>query len=153
MPEQEIVVSDPIQEALTKRAKLQAEIDIIDRYLDLHRQIFGEIKTTVLVGDRVEAEVIPAEKREKAQPLNDPDAIVEAMRSILSIADEPMTRGQLRSALSSRGIIVHSKDVSKYLGTLLWRNKNHFINIEGQGYWLTSRTFPESLSDKDQLFQ
>jgi hypothetical protein len=148
-----LTVSDPIQEAKARRAKLQAEIELIDQYLALHRQIFGDVGEATVVQDHVEAEVIPAANRQKVRPLNDPVAIANEMEAILSEADNPLTRGQLRRALADRGVTVNSKDVGKYLGTLLWRNQSRFINVEGEGYWLRSRPLPDRLVEKDLLLQ
>lgn len=147
-------MSDAILEAKARRAKLQQEIELIDRYLDLHRQIFGgEVTESVTVGDLVEAEVVPAASRTKALPQNDPAAIAHEVEGLLAVASEPMTRGELRNALASLGVAIHSKDASKYLGTVLWRNRHRFINIEGRGYWLKNRELPPWLMENDPLFQ
>lgn len=145
---------DAIHTAKARREKLLEEVALIDRYLELHHQIFGEAVTETLVAtDTAEAEVVPVANREKARPLNDPVAIVNELDEILASSSEPMTRGQLRSALAARGVSINSKDASKYLGTLLWRNQNRFVNVEGHGYWNKGRDLPAHLLDKDELFQ
>lgn len=147
-------MSDVIQEAKARRAKLQQEIDLIDQYLKLHRQIFGsEVRETLALGDQVEAEVVSAASREKVVPLNDPVAIANDVEAILVSAKEPMTRGELRTALATRGVVINSKDASKYLGTVLWRNRHRFVNVEGEGYWPIGRDLPPWLAQKDPLFQ
>ncbi|EHK58745.1 hypothetical protein MAXJ12_03523 [Mesorhizobium alhagi CCNWXJ12-2] len=36
--------------------------------------------------------------------------------------------------MESAGVELHSEDKPRYLGTILWREKERFTNIAGQGY-------------------
>src|SRR3954447_7273819 len=47
----------------------------------------------------------------------------------------PMTRNELVGAIEARGFPLAGKNKSKNLGTILWRFRNRFDNIEGRGYW------------------
>lgn len=146
-------MSDAIQEALARRKILEDQIAEIDTFLALHEKIFG-------VKIPREAEGAPAEgltpetpRKRAPRASNDPEAIVNEIAKILEDTDTPMTRGEIRRAISARGMEIHSKDIGKYLGTLMWRNQDRFINIEGEGYWLKNRILPDHLSEKDELFQ
>lgn len=94
-----------------------------------------------------------SDKPKVARRGNDPKLIVEKAIEILSEATRPMSRGKILTALAQRGFVIQSKDRSKYLGTVLWRNQQHFINVEGHGYWLKNRPLPDDLQDSDPLFQ
>jgi len=41
-----------------------------------------------------------------------------------------------QTEVEKRGIEIPSTDKQRYLGTILWRHRDRFVNIEGKGYWL-----------------
>lgn len=47
----------------------------------------------------------------------------------------PMTRTELLEALKQNGVQLAGSDEARYLGTIMWRLRDEFINIEGRGYW------------------
>ena len=53
-----------------------------------------------------------------------------------------MTRGELVEALARRDVHIPAQDKPRYIGTLIWRNKSKFVNIEGRGYWLRGQIAP-----------
>ncbi len=48
-----------------------------------------------------------------------------------------MSRGEIVDAFDRRDIEIPAKDKARYVGTIAWRNKGVFVNIEGRGYWLS----------------
>jgi len=46
-----------------------------------------------------------------------------------------MTRTELLEALKESGVQLAGSDEARYLGTIMWRLRDEFINIEGHGYW------------------
>ena len=56
-----------------------------------------------------------------------------------------MTRGQINDALEKRGVIVPGKDRSRYVGTIMWRNRDTFESVEGRGYWLKGEPVPDDI--------
>lgn len=145
-------MDDALKKALERRTKLQSEIALIDQYIELHTRIFGEIGAiaaddaapAVTLSDTVEAEV---------RPSNNTKAIGDGIEAILARSDWPVQRGKLISGLEADGLPIHSKDKSKYIGTILWRNRERFVNIEGEGYWLRSRPLPDRLKHMGPLFE
>ena len=54
-----------------------------------------------------------------------------------------MMRGELADAIEAGGVKMPSKDKPRYLGTVLWRERERFVNLEGHGYWLVGLDGPE----------
>ena len=48
----------------------------------------------------------------------------------------PMKRGKLARALTSQGVPLAGKDISKNLGTILWRHSDEFVSLPSLGYWV-----------------
>lgn len=157
----EIPMSDQLQRALSRRRELLEELSMIEKYLELHERLFGHqgaISGPAQTHERREAHAEQAqteasEKPKVARRGNDPKLIVEKAIEILSEAPRPMSRGKILNALAQMGFSIQSKDRSKYLGTVLWRNPQHFINVEGHGYWLKNRPLPDDLENSDPLFR
>lgn len=57
------------------------------------------------------------------------------IRDVLIDLNEPKPRGPLVDALADRGIYIGGDKPSRNLGTIMWRLRDQFINIEGCGYW------------------
>lgn len=53
-----------------------------------------------------------------------------------------MSRGEIVDALERRDVEIPAQDKARYIGTLAWRNKGTFVNIEGRGYWLRDAGVP-----------
>jgi hypothetical protein len=57
----------------------------------------------------------------------------QARAAILEL-QRPMQRAQLLEALERRGIRIDGRNKPRNLGTIMWRLREQFVNIEG-GYW------------------
>ncbi|WP_152046743.1 hypothetical protein [Aureimonas psammosilenae] len=64
-----------------------------------------------------------------------PSDIARFARETLLAEGKPMKRGQLVRAILKRGLPLAGRDPSKNLGTILWRHRDQFINLEHLGYW------------------
>ncbi len=71
-----------------------------------------------------------------------PGEVAAMMESIIRSVGRPMQRGELVLAFEARDFEIPAKDKARYLGTIAWRNKSKFVNIEGQGYWLRDTSLP-----------
>lgn len=65
-----------------------------------------------------------------------PADVAAAVKSILQRERRPMRRGELVPELEKLGVQLAGRDKNKNLGTILWRHKNEFIQIDNLGYWL-----------------
>ena len=46
-----------------------------------------------------------------------------------------MTRSEIVQAFADAGITIGGEDQGKNMGTMMWRLKDRFTNLEGFGYW------------------
>lgn len=65
-----------------------------------------------------------------------PSHVVELMERIIREVGRPMTRSELVEAFEKRDVQIPFEDKARYIGTIAWRHKGMFVNIEGKGYWL-----------------
>ena len=137
---------DAFQAALKKRERiredlqrLQGELRDIEEFVSLYQRLFpATAGATLTVSDHVEGTVIRTRQRNILPPAR----LAELCREIISKAGRPMTRRELLDELQSQGIPLVGEDPSKNLGTILWRNRKVFQNVEGRGYWLRGVPLP-----------
>lgn len=146
-------MTNPADVARERIIALRAEIAELERFLDLYFRLSGSADPVVAASSQALAlpsqesgkgivslavengdkSAAPVEKRrERARP----EAFAEHMERIIRDAGRPMTRGEIVKALQARDIAIPSDDPARYLGTIAWRHKGTFVNIEGKGYWL-----------------
>lgn len=82
------------------------------------------------------------EKKKRRHSTGKPDQMAREVELVLQEFGQPMTRGKIIEALRSRNIELSAADKGRYIGTIIWRHKETFINIEGQGYWLRNEPLP-----------
>lgn len=164
-------MSTPLDKALTRLADLQHEIAEIKRFIEMYQRFEGaenlnsEAPTAPPEGKELRGNVStvsanhPVDNSQKTARRNRPSGatpkeIAEIMERVIREADRPLSRGEIVDALERREIEIPAKDKPRYVGTIAWRNKGNFLNIDGRGYWLrnvplTSKTpIPtESFSD------
>lgn len=76
------------------------------------------------------------------RPATRPDRVAEHMERIIREVGRPMTRGEIVAAFDAREIPIPFEDKPRYVGTIAWRHKGKFRNIEGRGYWLAGEPVP-----------
>jgi hypothetical protein len=70
---------------------------------------------------------------------------------VIRAAGRPLTRSDLVKGLEERGLTLDSKDKPRYVGTILWRLRDQFENLEGHGYWLKGEPYaPANYPDQPQ---
>lgn len=130
-------MDDSISKALKKREILKSQLAEIDQYIELHRRLFGEPNEQRVSG----VNPTPGARRPRKTSQN-PIEVANRAEAALRNANHPLTRGQILDAITKDGFEVPAKDPAKYLGTVLWRNSERFVNIEGEGYWLKDLPLP-----------
>jgi hypothetical protein len=63
-----------------------------------------------------------------------PPEIADLAERVIRGAGEPLTRAQIVERIENAGHVLNSDDKPRYVGTILWRQKERFTNIPGQGY-------------------
>jgi hypothetical protein len=133
-------MSNPLENAKRRLAELEAEAQRIRLFLAMYEE-FSE-GTGIEHNDagiegterNLSTERLRRGPRIRVGPT--PAEIADAMERLLRDVGRPMTRGEIVAALEMRDLEIPAQDKPRYIGTLAWRNKSKFINIEGRGYWL-----------------
>lgn len=149
-------MTSPLDKAKQRLAELQREMDEVRHFIEMYYrfetgeprgtrspnalvprgdagQLVGN-KTVVLPNQPVDNGRGSARKGRPAGP--GPREIVEIMERVIREADRPLSRGEIVDAFERREIEIPAQDKARYVGTIAWRNKAKFINIDGRGYWL-----------------
>jgi hypothetical protein len=121
--------------AMKRRQELQAELREIDHFLDLWKRYAGTEPEQFPLADTFGGVApAPAQRSEQRTQLSR-EELAPLIRAVLIEHGRPMRRGQLVTALIDRGIHIGGIDPNKNLGTIMWRLRDRFTNLEGYGYW------------------
>ena len=142
----------PVENARKRLVEIEAEAERIRRFLAMYERfsdehILGSVDSqatnpkenypqdlsAVNIGDN-------SRRRRRKGPL--PRELVAMMERLIREVARPMTRGEIVEALNRREVEIPAKDPQRYIGTLAWRHKGTFVNIEGRGYWLRREPVP-----------
>ncbi len=92
-------------------------------------------------------------KRPGRKRTGKPDNIALVIERVIRDVGQPMQRREIVKALEARDMEIPALDKERYIGTIVWRHKGTFVNVEGRGYWLRDepvppgRTIPDLLAD------
>jgi hypothetical protein len=153
------MAENEIKKIMEKRELLRQELEKIDNFLDLYRELTGtEAVRSEPSAATDSAEPPKSHGRKRTPGTAKPSDVGPMARRILLDNGKPMTRSELLKALEERDVVLAGEDKAKYLGTILWRMKEAFINLEGFGYWPKDKPFEpanyfpiERMSDDDLL--
>ena len=143
----------PLENAFRRLAALKAEILRVERFISDYREFSGDNSVTtetastislVNGGGNVSPFDAPSQAVDKSGEIprmsrrrgGRPDEIAQMIERVIREIGEPMTRGQLVQALERRDVELPAADKARYIGTIIWRHKSIFVNVEGRGYWL-----------------
>ncbi len=127
--------------ALNRKATLEAELREVDQFLQLYQKfsdVSGTQKTLPLVGGEKRTGTSDAvnnlngENKSKLGPIE----FASLAEGYVRKAGHPLTRTELVEAFDNDGVELPSDDKARYLGTILWRNREKFKNVPGRGYSL-----------------
>lgn len=143
------------QNAVKRRHEILQELEEIDQFLELYRR-FAKIGEPLPEGP-------PPRKRERNallaqglqhrphdRPSISQERFAKEARAILLEHGRPMQRPKLLAAFKARGLEIGGVDESKNLGTKIWRARDKFINIAGEGYWPSDVSCPAVDYDVDK---
>lgn len=135
-----------LENAKRRLAELTKELEEIQTFISLHERY--EKLSTGVPGTRLRAEVSPdvlksgVMHRHSPRGGLTPKEIVELVSRILRESGQPLTRGEIVTRLILRDVDLPGEDKARYVGTIMWRHKSKFVNIEGRGYWLRGQPVP-----------
>lgn len=154
-----------VTNALKRRAELRSELSEIERFLALYEryksldgQPMLDIAPSSPANEQREVEVGAEAEPEVALSPSEPSKsltraeLLPHIEAVIREAGKPLTRGVLLRKLDNRGTPVGGEaDRSKNMGTIMWRLKDHFVNLSGYGYWLRSEPFEPAGYDPEDL--
>jgi hypothetical protein len=142
-------MSNAIENARKRLAELKEEIAEIERFLQLWERFEAGTNADHLQNVPGK-EPLPVDnsggRRRRIQGAR-PDEVAFHMERVIRDRGEPMSRSEIVKALEARDILIPALDKSRYVGTIAWRNKATFKNIEGRGYWLCNEPLPAPRQD------
>lgn len=121
--------------AMRRRKELQAEIADIDRFLEMWKRYAGTESGNVEPTGNKAGAVSPPHTPGRTMQRLQRERHAKDIRNIIVTAGRPLTRGQIIEGLDKHDILVGGKDKSKNIGTVMWRLRDRFVNIAGEGYW------------------
>lgn len=134
------------EKAQRRREELRRELEEIDLFLRLHQKFSHgtEAELNTAMGGKSatneEGHPVPARPdRIRNLPKN---MMAKEVRQMILERRAPMTRTDIVEALELKGIPVAGQDKSKAIGTIMWRLRDRFRNIEGLGYWPKDLPYP-----------
>jgi len=145
-------MSSALENAKKRLAALRAEVARVERFIRDYEE-FSERTEAVQIGLReIPVENTPEGNVSPVQPVDNspppgrrkarPEEIAQIIERVIREVGRPMMRGELVEALERRDVWLPPQDKPRYLGTIIWRNKGTFVNIDGRGYWLRGEPVP-----------
>ncbi|WP_126401342.1 hypothetical protein [Blastochloris tepida] len=130
--------------ALEQQAEImKRQLNTVESYIRLYEDLKSKPPGTPAEGAQLMFLLEAESKQRRRRSGLTPTQIADLAREVLGERGIPMTRGELVTAIESRGVLLPGKDKSKNLGTILWRFSDRFRNIEGRGYWPTDLPEPD----------
>lgn len=151
-------MDDVAQKARARIEALKAEINELERFLVVLERITAPEGEAMAVGDKFELsrDLFSKGNITHQKPVDNsvsrqrrirnkmrPNHVADLMQRIIREVGRPMTRGELVEAFERRDVQIPFADKGRYIGTIAWRHKGMFRNIEGRGYWLPEISLPE----------
>lgn len=127
--------------ALKRQEELRKELAEIDQFLLLYRR-FTRTGHEQVVSSKGSQGQLPQLLEIPAKI--GPSEYAEMAERLIRDARRPLTRGDLADLLVKQGVTFPTDDVPRYLGTILWRNRDRFINVPGLGY-----AIPEIMNNEE----
>ncbi len=135
------MADDAYTNALAKKERLIRELDEVNNFLKLYQRFMP--KATAKVEQPASSGLFSDTPVDNSTDrVSVPQKFEPIIRRMLLFSGQPLSRSMLLKALSDNGTPIPGKDASKNLGTILWRLRERFVNIEGHGYWVVGVKMP-----------
>lgn len=133
------MAEDAYKNALAKKQRLLRELEEVNNFLKLYQRFTpkGQAKPEPAAASHNEE---PVDKTASGKKVSVPAKFEPIIRHVLLIAGRALPRSMLLKKLEENGTPIPGKNPSKNLGTIMWRLRDQFTNIEGFGYWVAGVT-------------
>ncbi|MCP5371092.1 MAG: hypothetical protein H6907_05100 [Hyphomicrobiales bacterium] len=115
--------------AVKRRDELQRELETVNTFIRLYRQFSGTD------GEHKAGANTSHDSTLVERPTISRMGVAKYAREFMIERGSPMTRGELVDKFDEFGLPVGGTDKSKNMGTIMWRLRDEFVNLEGHGYW------------------
>lgn len=121
-------IDSTVVKALKKLKELQYEVSRLEAFVSTYEELHGRKldRDELLSGGG-------SHSTHRSRRRNNVSKLLDLSERLIREAGRPLTRGELADAMERENVTVHATDVPKYLGTLLWRNKDRFEAVD-EGY-------------------
>ncbi|MEC9344950.1 MAG: hypothetical protein VYB54_01910 [Pseudomonadota bacterium] len=143
-------MDDVLRNALKRQKQLEAELLEIKVFVKMYQRFSGtepdQVGDEPSVGDTID--VHSTGEFERSAPyyrlpyagtrsVRNPtrDDVRRMAREFMLERGEPMARGQLVDVFAEAGWPISGSDPARNMGTIMWRLRDDFVNIDGHGYW------------------
>lgn len=138
-------MDDAIANAMRRRQEISVELEEIDIFLRLHAKYSSETGVTFRARIGTPDNSAANDVLRPGQRRLSPPEIADFCAQLIREENRPLSRTELVELLRGRGIVLPSQDRSRYIGTILWRNRERFVNLAGRGYVLAESLSPAEL--------
>lgn len=130
--------------ALKMKEKLEAELARVNSFLKMYRDFSATEmeKNEPGTSDSLVGSDEDSVNHSHGNRLRPPE-IADLAEEVIRNAGRPLTRAEIVDRIEKAGYELHSEDKPRYVGTILWRQKERFTNIAGQGYVLADMATAE----------
>jgi hypothetical protein len=125
-----------IDRALKEKAELEARLAKLNNYIEMHHELFGG-------GEHFFAMEKSVNIKRKRKVSGTVERLKQLAAEAIRLEGRPLTRGEVTERVMATGIAINSKDPANYIGTVMWRNPEIFLKIDGLGYWLAGVPLPD----------
>ncbi|MGO7792680.1 hypothetical protein ACC703_35140 [Rhizobium ruizarguesonis] len=135
-----MAMDDVIRKALKKKRELELDLEKLNEFIRFYEELTGtKVVQDEMVSPGEILEDTPSRPKIRVRfprrPAT-PERIAQVAAEVIRELGAPIRRGRLVKLIEEKALIINSEDKARYLGTILWRHKDQFTNIEGRGYWL-----------------
>ncbi|MCJ2082757.1 hypothetical protein [Methylobacterium sp. J-090] len=119
---------------LKRKGELLVELKAVEEYLRAYENLM-RISANRGATPQDTAVETPSTPKRRERNIIAPARLAKLARDEIVSRGKPMTRGELVDAFDAAGIPLAGSDKAKNIGTIMWRFRDEFLNVPGQGYW------------------
>lgn len=131
--DQETSTDDVFNEVVERRNSLLQELVELEQFINAYKPA---TKTKSPISHK---KVNPVRARRRGAP----NQFVALIEQVIKDAGKPLSRADIVSEIESKEISIPGQHKTKYVGTLMWREREKFIHIVDHGYWLKYQPLPK----------
>ena len=135
--------------ALKRKQELQKELKEVEDFLRLYKQFAGGQSEQQPGPQRPRVDSKGAVSDAYVNPSR--EEVGEYAKELMLKTGRPQVRGAIVDYLREVGRPLKVKDPSQSVGTVMWRLRDKFINVEGHGYWPTDIDLPADIKKEQEI--